>query len=375
MKAPYVADLQPNQVVTGIFLVLNKDIRQKKTGEPYLSLILGDRTGDLDAKMWDNAEEVMETFSRDDFVRTRGLVQVHHNRVQFAIQKLQKVDEKTVEFADFFPASKRDPTEMFAELRQIIGAFTNADLRALGNAVLDDEEIARLLKIAPAAKSMHHAYLGGLLEHIVSMCALAKFTAPHYEVDLDLLLTGVLLHDIGKIHELSYDRGFGYTVPGHLLGHMYIGLRMLDEKLNSLPQFPPKLRTLIEHMILSHHGELEFGSSKQPLFPEALLLHFIDNMDSKMAAMRYAQDKDRSLEGLFTGFSGALERQVFRKDRYLQDAAAPQAPAAVPAAAQPPATPANNYRQPPQNRPPAPASPFAQQLQKALGKEPAKDLS
>ncbi len=368
MKSPYVADLQPNQVVTGIFLVQNKDIRQKKTGEPYLSLILSDRTGELDAKMWDNAEEVMETFGRDDFVKTRGLVQVHQNRMQLAIQKLQKVDEKTVEFADFFPASKRDPAEMFVELRQTVDAFTNADLKALANAILNDAEIARLVKIAPAAKSMHHAYLGGLLEHMLSMCALARFTAPHYEVDLDLVLTGVLLHDIGKIYELSYDRGFGYTIPGHLLGHMFIGLRMLDEKLAGLPDFPRKLRTLIEHMILSHHGELEFGSPKQPLFPEALLLHFIDNMDSKMAAMRHAQEKDRSMEGMFTSYAPALERQVFRKDRYLQDAPA------LPATAAPAAAPRPNHG-PAQHRLPVSTSPFAQQLQKALGKDEPKGTS
>ncbi|MDX1983433.1 MAG: HD domain-containing protein [Bryobacteraceae bacterium] len=366
MKSPYVADLQANQVVTGTFLVQSKDIRQKKTGEPYLSLILTDRTGELDAKMWDNVGDVMETFGRDDFIRTRGLVQVHHNRLQLTIQKLQKVDESSVEFADYFPASKRDPEEMFRELRATVNAFTNEHLKALLNAMLDDGEIARLYRIAPAAKSMHHAYLGGLLEHVLSMCALAKMTGPHYNADLDLLLTGVVLHDIGKIHELTYDRSFGYSVEGHLLGHMFIGMRMMDEKIRAIPGFPPKLRMLIEHMILSHHGELEFGSPKQPLFTEALLLHYIDNMDSKMEAMRHAQEKDRSIEGFFTGYTPALERQVFRTERYLKDEpAAPGAPAPAPA-------PQSAPRTAPPSRTPS-SSPFAQQLQKALTKDVSKD--
>lgn len=364
MKSPYVADLQPNQVVTATFLVATKDIRQKKTGEPYLSLMLADRTGDVDAKMWDNAEEVMDTFGRDDFVRIRGLAQVHQNRLQITIQKLQKADERTIELADYFPASSRDTGEMFQEVRQYVAAIAHPDLRALLNAFLDDEEIARRFRTAPAAKSMHHAFLGGLIEHVLSMCNLAKVLAPHYKADLDLLLTGVLLHDIGKIFELTYDRSFGYSTEGHLLGHIHIGIRMLDEKIRGLPSFPPKLRTLIEHMILSHHGQLEFGSPKIPLFPEALLLHFIDNMDSKMEAMRYAQEKDRSIDGLHTGYSSALERQVFRKDRFLQDAPAAVSQDGTPA---PPAAKPNNGGKP-ANTPRL--SPFAEQLQKAIVKDP-----
>ncbi|MBI3684616.1 MAG: HD domain-containing protein [Acidobacteria bacterium] len=328
MKSPYAAEVQPNQVITSTFLVQAKDIRSKKTGEPYLSLVLGDRTGELDAKMWDNVEEVMETFGRDDFIKVRGLAQIHQNRLQLTIQKLQKVDEQAVDFADYFPASKRNPEEMFGELSQVIAGFANVHLKALCEAFLGDGEIARLLKMAPAAKSMHHAYLGGLLEHVLSLCTLARMTAPHYGVDPDLLLTGVLLHDIGKIHELSYDRSFGYSTEGHLLGHMQIGLRMVDEKVRALPGFPGKLKMLLEHMILSHHGELEFGSPKAPLFPEALLLHHLDNLDSKMEAMRYSLEKDRTMGGFLTTYNAALDRQVFKKEKFLseQPPAAAQSP-------------------------------------------------
>lgn len=366
MKSPYVAELQPNQVITGTFLVQNKDIRQKKTGEPYLSLVLSDRTGDLDAKMWDNVQDVMETFERDDFVKVRGLAQIHLNRLQLTVQKLQKVDEKSVDFADYFPASKRDPEEMFGELRQIMTALGNEQLRTLCVSFLDDAEIARLIKTAPAAKTMHHAYLGGLLEHMLSMCHLAKMTGPHYNVDLDLLLTGVLLHDIGKIHELTYDRSFGYSVEGHLLGHMLIAHRMLDEKIRLIPDFNPRMRMLIEHMILSHHGQLEFGSSKVPQFAEALLLHHIDNLDSKMEAMRHAVEKDRSLEGFLTSYSPALERQVFKKERFLNGSATPETRPSQPQTAAPQAP---KTAEPPASKRQPSSSPFAERLQQALSKD------
>jgi len=363
MKSPYVAELQPNQVITATFLVQQKDIRQKKTGEPYLSLMLGDRTGEIDAKMWDNVEEVMSTFERDDFVRIRGLAQIHLNRLQITIQKLQKVEESSIDLADYFPASKRNPEEMFVELRQMLSALTNPHLHALCQAFLDDNEIARLYKIAPAAKSMHHAYLGGLLEHVLSMANLARMMAPHYEADLDLLLTGVLLHDIGKIHELTYDRSFGYSVEGSLVGHMFIGLRMMDEKLRAVPGFPANLRLLLEHMILSHHGQLEFGSPKQPAFLEALLLHHIDNLDSKMASLRTSLEKDRGIDGFFTGFNAALERQILKKDKFLNPAAPEQKETTKSESPRPPnAKPAetNGPRRAPS------ASPFAERLQQAL---------
>lgn len=360
MKSPYVAELQPGQVITAMFLVRHKDIRQKKTGEPYLSLVLGDRTGEVDAKMWDNVEEVMETFERDDFVKVRGLAQIHQNRLQLTVQKLQRLEERAVEFADYFPASTRDPEEMFAEVRRIIGGFGNAHLKALCEAFMDDAEIGRLFRTAPAAKSMHHAYLGGLIEHVLSMCALARFSGEHYKVDVDLLMTGVLLHDIGKIYELTYDRSFGYSTEGHLLGHMFIGLRMLDEKARQIGEFPPKLRTLLEHMILSHHGQLEFGSPKTPLFPEALLLHHLDNLDSKMEAMRHSLEKDRALEGFFTGYAPALERQVLKKEKYLQPTVRPAAPVSGTEA---------GPRVEGQPRKPAAGSMFAERLKQAL-KEP-----
>ncbi len=332
MKSPFVNELEPNRVVTTSFLVRAKEVRQKKSGELYLSLLLGDRTGEVDAKMWDNVGEVVDAFERDDFVKVKGMVQVYQNRPQVTIHKMRRMDESEVDFADYFPCSQRDPEEMWAELRGLVEGMENPHLKALLHALLDDPEIAARFRRAPAAKQIHHAYLGGLIEHVLSLCRLARMLAEHYRgVDLDLLLTGTVLHDIGKIWELNYERGFSYSDEGQLLGHITIALRMVGEKLQGLPDFPPRLRFLVEHMILSHHGHLEFGSPKLPLFPEALLLHYIDDLDSKMECMRALIEKDRQVEGVFTGWCAPLERTVLKKSKYLGE---PQAEEPAPAPVQ-----------------------------------------
>jgi len=372
MKSPFVGTLPINEPVTAHFLVLSKEIRQKKTGEPYLSLHLSDRTGEIEARMWDNVAEVMDTFERDDFLKVKGIVQVYQNRSQFTVHKLRKLDDHEVEFADFFPSSERDPEEMFAELRGIVNGFSNPHLKALLYSILDDAPLVEKYKVAPAAKTIHHAYRSGLLEHVLSLCHLAKLTAAHYKtIDLDLLLTGVILHDIGKVEELSYARGFSYTSDGQLLGHIIQGLRMMNSKFEKLPDFPPKLRTLVEHLIVSHHGELEFGSPKVPIFAEAVLLHHLDNLDSKMDAVRGALQRDRLVEGEFTGWIAPLERVLLKKDKYLEEPKAeakPAAQAASEAATPPP--PAPKPAAPPKPSPAPQNSLFAEKLQAVL--EPHK---
>ena len=361
MKSPYVNELEINKPVTAMFLVQSKEVREKKTGDPYLSLLLGDKTGKLDAKMWDNVAEVMDTFDRDHFVKVKGMVQLHLNRPQLTIHKIRILQDDEVDFADYFPASLRNRDEMWAELRGIVARVGNLHIRGLLDALLDDDDVSKKYRIAPAAKNIHHAYLGGLLEHVLSLCKLCAVTAGHYpNIDLDLMIAGAVLHDIGKIHELTYERGFGYSTEGQLLGHMMIALRMVGDKLRALPEFPAGLRTMIEHMVISHHGKLEFGSPKLPLFPEALLLHYLDDMDSKMECMRFLIDGDKQSENCFTSYNSALERTVFKKDRFLtpegEQGAASTVTAPMPAP------------------PPAPApssSPFAEKLQLALVGPPA----
>jgi 3'-5' exoribonuclease len=368
MKSPFVKEIAANQVLTTSFLVHSKEIRQKKTGEFYLSLLLGDRTGELDAKMWDNVAEVLDVFERDDFVKVKGLVQIFHNRPQLTIHKMRRMDDSEIDFADYFPSSERDPEEMWRELRGIASGIGNPHLHGLLEALLNDADVAARFRRAPAAKHIHHAYLGGLIEHVLSLCRLAALTAGHYRnIDCDLLLTGVILHDIGKIYELNYERGFSYSNDGQLLGHMQIGLRMVADKLRGFPDFPPRLRTLVEHMILSHHGQLEFGSPKLPQFPEALLLHYIDDMDSKMACMSSIVTNDRQVEGCFTTYSSALQRTALKKERYLEGEPVALPPATLPEPAAGPVQPEPPHR--PESRPPEPRKPesaFADKLKLAL---------
>ena len=347
MKSPFVSELEAGKIATATFLVQGKEIRQKKTGEPYLSLVLGDRTGELDAKMWDNVSEVMNAFEAGDFVRVKGLLQIYNNRPQFTIHKLQKVEEGSVDLTDFLPASQRDPVEMLGELREVVGGVGNPHLRALLELFLADEEIVRRYVKAPAAKFIHHAYLGGLLEHVLSLCRMCRLAASHYRsVDGDLLVAGAILHDIGKIYELSYDRGFAYTSEGQLLGHIAIGMRLIEEKLRALPDFPPKLRALLEHLVLSHHGALEFGSPKVPLYPEALVLHYLDDLE----CMRRLIDNDRQVEGHWTPYNPQLERVVLKKLKYLAEGVPEQA-------APPPEAPSRETGGP---------TPFAEKLGRAL---------
>jgi 3'-5' exoribonuclease len=331
-----------------------------------------DRTGGLDAKMWDNVAEVMETFGRDDFVRVRGLLQIYHNRPQVTLHKLQRISECDIDVADYFPASERSPAEMFAELQNIITSIENPHLAALLIDIFSDERVAERFRTAPAAKSVHHAYLGGLLEHVLSVCELCRRIAPLYKnIDLDLLLTGAILHDVGKIDELTYDRSFGYSTDGQLLGHIIIALRMIEESVRRIPEFPEKLRTLLDHMILSHHGALEYGSPKVPLFPEAMLLHQLDNLDSKMEAMRSAINRDRLLNSCWTGYTPSLERAVLNKTKYMEAArpnedlkvSAAQAPASV---LEESAATSEPVPQPVPQRRPTSSGLFAEKLQSAL---------
>ena len=320
MKDFYICDCtrHENKVITSTFVVVAKQIKPKKTGEPYLALTLGDRSGQLEAKMWDNVEEVLEAFEQDDFLKVKGLINRYKQRFQLTIHKLRKLGDSEIEFDDYLPKTTKDIDELWQTLANFVSGFQNPHLRILVQAFMADPEIARAYRSAPAAKTLHHAYIGGLLDHVVSLFRSCDLMSKNYtQVNRDLLLTGAFLHDIGKIHELTYNRSFSYTTKGQLLGHMVIELEMLQAKLALQPGFPEELKTMLEHLIISHHGEYEFGSPKLPMFPEALMLHYLDDLDSKMEAMRAQFERDSTLDGPWTTYNPSLGRPLLSTEKFL----------------------------------------------------------
>src|SRR6202050_2027801 len=313
-----------NKIITSNFVVVSKQIKPKKSGEPYLALTLGDRSGQLEAKMWDNVEEVLNVFEQDDFLKVKGLVNKYKNRFQLTIHKLRKLGETEIEFSEYLPKTTRNIDELWQSLAEFVASFQNPHLKALLQAFMSDPEIAPAYRNAPAAKTLHHACIGGLLDHVVSLCRSCDLVCRNYpQVNRDLLLTGVFLHDIGKIHELTYNRSFSYSTRGQLLGHMIIELEMLQAKLALMPDFPDGLKTLVEHMIISHHGEYEFGSPKLPMFPEALVLHYLDDLDSKMESMRAHFEREAGAEGAWAGYNASLGRPLLNTAKFLDQKARP----------------------------------------------------
>ncbi len=290
MKDIYVSDLMgfdEGKLFDSFFLVLAKQQRTTKQNKPYLNLILGDKTGQIEGRVWDPGDpRIARDFERGDLVKARGSVSKYEDRTQVKVDQLRKAHEGEADRMDMLPATTRDVAELWAALEASVASLTNPDLKRLLGAVLADPAMAQAYREAPAARQLHHAWLGGLLEHVVSLLGLADRVAAHYPMlDRDLLVTGVVLHDIGKVRELTWETGFDYTVEGVLLGHIQMGVDLVEKTIAGLPGFPGRLRTLVLHMILAHHGKLEFGSPKLPMIPEALVLNFLDDLDAKMQAM------------------------------------------------------------------------------------------
>ncbi len=326
MKDIYIADLasfEEGKLFDGFFLVLLKQQRTTKTNKPYLNVILGDKTGQLEGRIWEPGDpRIAKDFERGDIVKARGSASRFDDRLQMKIDQLRVAQPGEADKSDLLPSTTYDVAGMWSQLLGFVESFTNPDLKRLLTAMLEDPVLAQAYREAPAAKQLHHAWLGGLLEHVISLCTLADRVAPHYKMlDRDLLMTGVILHDIGKVRELSWEIGFEYTVEGSLLGHIQIGAALAERTIDSLNNFPPKLKVLVLHMILSHHGKLEFGSPKLPMIPEALVLNFLDDLDAKMQAVQVEFDKSiREGKGPdeLTGKVWALDqRQLLNTKRWL----------------------------------------------------------
>jgi len=279
----YINEIKENDNVDSFFLVKEKSSGITKTGNTYLKLKLVDRSGEMEGRIWTLAENLAESFEKDDFVHVMGKSVSFQEHLQLNITHIERVREEEILFSDFFPVAEKDINEMFQSLLEVSRQIKNPHLSRLLQLFWEDESFTKLFKMAPASKWLHHNYLGGLLEHTLSLVQLALINASHYDgLNLDLLLTASILHDLGKVDELSYHRSFDYSDEGRLLGHIVLGVERVEDKIRQLPDFPKDLSTLLKHFILSHHGQYIWGSPKRPMTLEAVMLHFLDDMDAKI---------------------------------------------------------------------------------------------
>ena len=308
-----IEDLQPGRPVDSVFLVSEATLRTARNGSSYLSVTLCDHTGRISGRQWDVSEAFADSVKPDDFVNVKGKVESYQNQLQIIIKVITRADTDTLRLGDFLPQSEREPAAMMKELRGILQQIEDPDFKRLVEAFLEDKEICAAFRTAPAAMVNHHAYLGGLLEHTLSMMKAALKLLEHYtDLRRDLLLTGIFLHDIGKTRELLYRRTFKYSTPGNLVGHVTIGVLMLDEQARQLDGYPEEKLNMVRHMLLSHHGTSEFGSPKPPMFAEALALHHLDNLDAKLKDFADIIAEDRNADPEWTDRSWRLDRRLYK---------------------------------------------------------------
>lgn len=324
----FVEEMQAGeQISDDVFLVVQKDLRTASNGSLYIHLVLADRTGQILGRIWSATQTMYEQVSEGGFVRVRGRVESYKGNPQFIVEGLRPADPAQIELSDFLPRTKHDVEEMWGRVVAILRTVKSPHLLALVKHFVKDEKIVAAFKKAPAAIHNHHAYLGGLLEHTLSVLELAtrilgKTDAAdsHYsEVSRDLVLVGVLLHDIGKATELSYETNFSYSNCGQLVGHITQAAIWIDQKAAEVEQetgrpFPPDLQNVLTHIVLSHHGVYEFGSPKLPSCPEAFLVHYLDNIDAKVHMCLVAINAAKNADSDWTDYIKALETRVFRKD-------------------------------------------------------------
>ena len=315
MTKRFVSELVAGSAIDEVFLLAQRNMAHKKDGNPFLNVTLSDRTGQVKGVVWDQVERIVAAVAEGDFVHVRAQVSEYRGSLQVVVKDMVRVPPEQVDVDDFLEATTRDVGKMLARLKEMTGRMKTPCLKALFDAFWADDAFVAAYVRAPAAKLMHHAYIGGLLEHTLSMAVLSEMIAGHYSgVDRDLLLAGVILHDVGKTRELEYTRSIDYSDEGRLLSHIIIGLSMLDEKLKQVPDFPELQAQLLKHMIVSHHGTRAFGSPEPPKTIEAVLLNFIDEMDSRVNSIREYVAKDPS-DGSWTPYHRLLERHFYKGPR------------------------------------------------------------
>jgi 3'-5' exoribonuclease len=320
MTRTYVEKLADGDSVEDVFLVNDKQLRANRNGNLYLQLDVGDRTGTMNARMWNAGEPLFRSFDVGDFLHVKGKVQLFQGALQMIVSHLERVDPDKIglDLADFLPHTSENIAKLEERLRGTLLRLANPHLRALAECFLMDEEFLQAFRRAPAGVRVHHAYVGGLIEHVVTLLDAAERILPAYpQLDRDLLLMGVFLHDVGKVRELTYARTFGYSDEGQLIGHLVIGVEMLSERAARVPDltgepFPTELLLRLKHMILSHHGSYEFGSPKLPMTPEAIALHYLDNFDAKVHLFTRDIGDARHQPSAWTPFNQSLQRRLFK---------------------------------------------------------------
>ncbi len=323
MKTVFIKDIKENQKVASTFLVKQKNTARTKAGKLFLNLTLSDKTGEIIGRVWEHAETLACLFQKDDFISLEATSVTYQNALQLNITALTRCPLDEIDIADYLPEAERDREELFDELRAIIETINNPHLKQLFDLFLEDQAFINLFKSAPAAKNLHHVYIGGLLEHTVSVANLIQKVGSYYgNLNLDLLLTAGILHDIGKVHELTFSRSFDYSDAGRLLGHIVIGLEMITEKINRLPTFPVDLAMELKHLIISHHGHYDYGSPKRPKTLEAFILFYLDDLDAKVNDLRSFTGSELDNHSRCAGYHKMLDRYIY-KSLELQDSLDP----------------------------------------------------
>jgi 3'-5' exoribonuclease len=314
-KEIYIKDVKQGDKVVSSFLVAEKNMAFSLKGSPYLNIRLKDKTGELDGKAWDNAIEFDQQFKKGDIISIEGRAAIYKNSIQISIVKIKKNEWEDIEPSDYLPAAKGDVEAMFNEILTYVENIKTKSLQSLLQSFLHDEKTAELFKRAPAAKGFHHIYLGGLLDHTLSVVRLLDKVCDHYSgLNKDMVITGGILHDIGKIYEFSYDTIIEYSDEGRLIGHIVMGVEMINKKIAEIPDFPGQLALELRHIILSHHGEFEFGSPKRPKTLEALVVHYIDDLDAKFNAFHTLITDSTNSDSDWTSYNRLLERFLYKKN-------------------------------------------------------------
>ncbi len=323
MQRQFIENLQARDQVDEIYRVVDKQVRANRQGADYLLLQLMDRTGQVSGLRWNAGQSIYETFSKGDFLRVLGTAQLHNGVLQLIVQDFEVVPSGKVNAEDFATSNPQEIESWLAELRERLSNLQNEHLRRLMANYLDDDSLMGKLRRAPAGIKTHHAYEGGLLRHVLDLMRIAAAVAPHYpQLDGEMLLVGVFLHDLGKLDELSYDGELTYSDPGQLIGHLVQGVVELDRRAAAVAQatnqpVPDEVLWRLQHMIVSHHGHLEHGSPKVPMTLEAIVLHYLDDMDAKVNAATELIESDRNSDSVWTAYHPTLGRKLYKPSAKL----------------------------------------------------------